>query len=184
MTATDPPPAGRLLVATPQLVDPNFSRAVVLLCGHDSDGALGLVLDRPTSEPAARHLPAWAGRLATPGMVFVGGPVQPETAVGLVITAPEWEHEALSPISDGLALFDLTSGPADGIVAARVFSGYAGWGPGQLQAEVDGGDWFVVETDPADPLTTDPTGLRSRVLRRQGPPLALYASMPPDAALN
>lgn len=175
---------GHLLVATPRLLDPNFSGTVVLLCAADDDGSMGLVLDRPSAEPAARHLPAWAGRLATPSMVFIGGPVQPETAIGLVRTRPGTEHTALAPVADQLGLFDLTVGPVDGVVTARVFSGYTGWGPGQMEAEIAAGDWFVLPADPSDPLTPDPVGLRERVLRRQGAPLALYAAYPPDPRLN
>jgi putative transcriptional regulator len=175
---------GRLLVATPRLVDPTFAGSVVLLCVIDDGGAMGLVLDRPTAEPAARHLPAWAGRLATPAMVFVGGPVQPETAIGLVGTVPGMEHRALTPVAEGIGMFDLGAGPVDGVTNARVFSGYAGWSPGQVAAEISAGDWFVLDPDPSDPLTPDPSGLRERVLRRQGAPLALYAAYPPDPALN
>jgi putative transcriptional regulator len=175
---------GALLVATPRLVDPNFSGTVVLVCALDAGGGLGLVLDRPTAEPAARHLPAWGAHLATPGMVFVGGPVQPETAIGLVEADPAAVLPALSPVADGLGLYDLEAGPAEGITAVRVFSGYAGWGPGQLEEEVEAGDWFVLDLEPGDPLTADPSGLRERVLRRQGPPLSLYASYPSDPALN
>jgi len=175
---------GDLLVATPRLIDPNFTAAVVLVCALDDGGGLGLVLDRPTPEPVVRHLPAWEGHLATPAMVFVGGPVQPETAVGLVRTEEGFDHPGLTPVAAGVGLFDLDAGPVDGVTAARVFSGYTGWGPGQLEAEVEAGDWFVVALEAGDPLTADPTGLRERVLRRQGPPLALYAGYPPDPALN
>ena len=184
MTTADAVTVGDLLVATPRLVDPNFWSSVVLLCALDDDGALGLVLDRPTAEPAARHLPRWDGHLATPAMVFLGGPVQPETAIGLVRVEPDLDHPALSAVTEGLGLFDLAAGPVDGISTARIFSGYAGWGPDQLETEVEAGDWFVLEMEAGDPLTPDPSGLRERVLRRQGPPLALYAAFPPDPALN
>ena len=184
MAAERPLETGHVLVAAPRLHDPNFARGVVLVCALDEAGALGLLLDRPTAEPAARHLDAWERCLSPPALVFVGGPVQPETAVGLVRVTEGFHHEAFSPVVPGFGLFDLEVGPVEGVMGARVFSGYAGWGPGQLEAEVAAGDWFVVDAEPEDPLTTEPMRLRSRVLRRQGLPLALYVTAPPDPALN
>ena len=169
--------AGRLLVAAPTLIDPNFYRTVVLMLQHDEEGAVGVVLNRPSDEEVAAHLPDWSGALAVPPVVFVGGPVQPEVAIGLVDTEGE------SSVLGGVGVADLAAGPPDG-VRARIFSGYAGWGPGQLEAELDERAWIVVEADQGDVFDSDPERLWSRVLRRQPGILRMLATYPIDPALN
>lgn len=179
--------AGALLVATPRLVDPNFSDSVVLVCAHDAEGALGLILNRPTSEPAAQHLPAWAKAICNPPVVFVGGPVQPDMAVAVARARGEERPDRFNEIRDGLGLLDLAS-PADEVTplisSLRVFSGYAGWGPGQLEEETESHDWFVVEGAHDEALTPEPLGMWRRVLRRHGGRAAVYAYYPPDPGLN
>jgi putative transcriptional regulator len=175
--------AGHLLVATPALADPNFAQTVVLVCVHDEEeGALGVVLNRPTGLAITEHLPEWASLAVAPAVLFLGGPVQVDVALGL--------GTRVGPIDDWTAvvgdagIVDLASVDPDHVGALRVFAGYAGWGEGQLDAEVDRGDWFVVEADPADPFTPDPGRLRRDVLRRQGDPLRLYADYPADPRFN
>lgn len=176
--------AGKLLVAAPALIDPNFARTVVLLCEFNEDGALGLVLNRPTESPVADFLPMWEPD--EPPVVFIGGPVQPEVAVGLV------RHRGVEPIgfsvvADDYGLFDLATPPelTDGALAAlRVFSGYSGWGSGQLEAEVLNGDWVIVDATLDDLFGPDAHGLWSAVLRRQGGELAMLADFPEDPGLN
>jgi putative transcriptional regulator len=177
-----------LLVATPALFDPNFAGAVLLICQHDEDGALGLVLNRPSSAPAADFLPAWAPMLVDPAVVFVGGPVQQETAIGLCrsdLVMPDLD-EGFVRVSVGLALVDLSLSPDElsDERPLRVFSGYAGWSPGQLESEVEEGAWFVVPTEAGDALTEDPLGLRRRVLRRQQTRVSIFADYPADPSLN
>ncbi len=175
--------AGRLLVASPALGDPNFARSVVLVCAHDAgEGALGVILDRPTGLEVTEHLPEWAAVAAPPAVVFLGGPVQVEVALGFgtrVGPIPEW-----SAVVGDAGLVDLGSTDPGSVGVFRVFAGYAGWGAGQLEAEIDRGDWFVVDADPGDPFTPDPGALRRQVLRRQGDPLRLYADYPPDPRFN
>ena len=182
---------GRLLVAGARLVDPNFMRTVVFICRHDDDGALGVILNRPTGMPVADALPGWVEPLAPPSVVFLGGPVQPEMAVALGRLLPERagraESDEWTPIDERLGLVDLGASPADeagALESLRVFAGYAGWGAGQLDFEVSSGDWWVLPADPDDPFTADPDGLRRRVLRRQPGPVALFADFPPDPSLN
>ena len=99
---------GRLLVATPDLEDPNFFRTVVLMLEHTDDGALGVVLNRPSSgTTVGETLPAWAALAAEPSVVFVGGPVQPEAAIGLARGEPGVEPDGLAPLFDGLGTVDL-----------------------------------------------------------------------------
>ncbi len=185
------PLTGRLLVAAPRLVDPNFIRAVVLVCRHDDDGALGVILNRLTSVTVGEALPDWVEPLAPPNVVFLGGPVQPEMAVGLGRLRPEHagraESEQWTPVDDRLGLVNLGSPPAEEVAVLdrlRVFAGYAGWSAGQLDFEVASGDWFVLAAEEDDPFTAGPGGLWRRVLHRQRGPLALFADFPPDPSLN
>jgi putative transcriptional regulator len=177
--------AGRLLVSTPFLLDPNFYRTVVYLAEHSSDGALGLVLNRPTSEYVADHVEGWSGYLAMPDVVFVGGPVSNEIAVA-VAQNPAVPPESWQPELSDVGLLDITAGPESigGVDRLRIFSGYAGWVTGQLEMELASGSWFVVDAIAADVFTSDPEGLWSAVLRRQPGRLAFYASFPEVLADN
>jgi len=177
---------GRLLVAGPRLIDPNFFRAVVLMCGHDDDGALGLVLNRPTEVPVGDHLPGWVERLDPPEVVFIGGPVQPDVAIGLGRRG-DAEPPGWSAVAGDIGLVDLTLPPGDvvgDLTGLRVFSGYAGWGAGQLEAELGTGDWVVAAAVPEDPFESAPDGLWRTVLRRRGGGPALYADFPLDPRVN
>jgi putative transcriptional regulator len=179
--------SGHLLVATPALVDPNFDRTVVLVLEHGVQGALGVVLNRPSTLPVAEILPDWQPVAGPPDVVFHGGPVGTDSALGLVRVASPTPPLGVRPLRDRLGLVDLDT-PVEvvgaGLDAMRVFAGYAGWGEGQLDGEIDEGAWFVVDALPEDAFSAAPAGLWRRVLRRQGPPLALLASMPADPALN
>ncbi len=169
---------GRLLVAAPTLIDPNFFRTVVLLLSHDEDGAVGVVLNRPSAEPVNAHLPAWSEATGEWNVVFVGGPVQPEVAVGLV------SHGGVERLPvGGVEVADLAQDPPPG-ARARIFSGYSGWGPGQLEAEIAEQAWIFVDADPGDAFTADPEGLWSAVLRRQPGLMSMLATFPVDPALN
>lgn len=179
--------AGRLLVATPLLADPNFARTVVLMLEHSESGALGVVLNRPSGLPVAEILPAWREVVGPPDVVFHGGPVGTDSALGLVRIAAPSAPLGVRVLHDGLGLVDLDTPvevAAPGLASMRVYAGYAGWGEGQLDHEIDEGAWFVVDTLPEDAFSAAPDDMWRRVLRRQGPPLALVASFPRDPALN
>jgi putative transcriptional regulator len=165
------PRAGLLLVATPLLNDPNFSRSVVLLLSHDGDGTLGVILDRPTTIEVGEYLPAWEPVATAPPVVFAGGPVEPDIGIGVCLRFGSIE------------LVDLGHDPVDDS-PVRVFAGCAGWGPGQLESELDEGAWFVVDFDHGDLLDPEPDNLWSAVLRRQNSRLALFSSFPSDPAMN
>jgi putative transcriptional regulator len=184
----DRPLAGRLLVALPMLTDPNFARTVVLVLASDpDDGALGVVLNRPSLTSVVEPLPQWGPLAADPAVVFVGGPVGESSAIGLARSDTAGPTEGWSPILGHLGTFDLATGPdqvAAGIETVRVFSGYAGWGPGQLEAEIDEGAWLVVDGAPDDVLCADPEGLWRLVLRRQGGRTAWLANVPLDLRVN
>jgi putative transcriptional regulator len=178
---------GTLLVAGTGLFDPNFIRTVVLICGRGDDGAFGIVLNRPTDIPVGDHLPGWVEQLARPEVVFVGGPVQPETAVGLARLRGSSAPVGFERVEGPVGLIDLSSPPGEAtghLSSLRVFSGYAGWGRGQLEAEVAAGDWHPVAAEAGDPFTADPGSLWRSVLRRQGGSLAWYADFPPHPSLN
>ena len=185
--------AGQLVVATPSLGDPNFERAVVLLLQADAeDGALGLVLNRPSGTGLDEVLPDWQPLSATPPVVFTGGPVQPTAAIclghGRLGRAALAAYSELEGVPGGaVGTVDLDAPPEQLVGAVqevRLFAGYAGWSPGQLEAEVEQGAWWVLDSLPADAFDGDPDRLWQRVLRRQGPPIAFAASYPDDPTLN
>ncbi|HMF04190.1 MAG TPA: YqgE/AlgH family protein [Acidimicrobiia bacterium] len=178
---------GRLLVATPTLYDPNFFRSVVLVLEHGADGALGVVLNRPSDTAVGENLPDWDRVASEPGVVFVGGPVAPDAAIG-VARAGNAEHaEGWAPLFGHLGTIDLGRDPVElpvDVQNVRVFAGYAGWSEGQLDNELDSGGWFVVDAAPDDVFTSEPGRLWASVLRRQGGRLAMFASAPPHPSLN
>jgi putative transcriptional regulator len=165
--------AGRLLIATPGLVDPNFSRSVVLVLAWSTEGALGLVLNRPGGLRVDEVLPRWAHLAAEPGQVFIGGPVQPDTAVCLGATR------------DGWRTVDVDEDPETTEVRQiRLFAAYAGWSAAQLEAEIRAGGWYVADAHPDDPFTSSPGDLWRRVLRRQRGRVAFASTSPDDPSLN
>lgn len=177
--------AGRLLVALPVLDDPNFARTVVLVLEHDGDGALGLVLNRPTLTTVDDVLDGWAGLVSAPTLVFGGGPVEPQAVIGLALPRPG--REPPQTIGGVVRTIDPTADPTDlagEVTAARLFAGYAGWAPGQLEDELAEEAWAIVDLEPDDVVAEDPAGLWRRVLARQGGPLRLLASFPSDPRLN
>jgi putative transcriptional regulator len=187
----DVPRPGRLIVANPLLPDPNFDRTVVLLLACGPDGALGLVLNRPSETGLAAPLPGWEQLAAAPPVVFVGGPVQHQAVICLAPapagTVPSLPPEAWNAILPDVGTLDLDLDP-DGLQATfkqvRIFAGYAGWVAGQLEAEITAGAWWILDSVPDDPFSDDPETLWKRVLRRQGGPLALVASFPDDPRHN
>ena len=172
-------------MAAPSLDDPNFSRTVILMLEHGDEGALGLVLNRPSELDLDVPLPGWAAPAASPAVVFVGGPVAPGAA--LCLARFRAGSEGGLPLLDRVGTMDLNGDP-DEVVAEveqlRVFAGYAGWGPGQLEAEILTGSWLVVDAADDDALSPDPERLWHAVLRRQKGRLALLANFPLDPAAN
>ena len=177
---------GRLLVATPPLTDPNFDRTVVLLLEYGTDGALGIVLNRPTETALADALPEWSAHASAPGIVFAGGPVMTDAVIALARAASD-TVDGWIPVLGDLGTIDVGRDPAvlgADLLALRVFVGYAGWAPTQLEGELAEGAWFVVDAAPTDPFTNDPSGLWRAVLRRQRGSIAMFATAPEDASLN
>jgi putative transcriptional regulator len=179
------PAAGRLLVASPVLNDPNFAGALVLLLDVDEHGSLGVVLNRPTAVRLAEVLDPWESVASAPAVLFRGGPVEPDGAIGVARLAdgvPEpagWRR-----MFDRTGLVDLDAPTHGEYDAVRVYAGYAGWGAGQLEAEIAEGAWYVVPALPEDLSAADPDRLWRQVLRRQAGALALLTTMPLDPARN
>lgn len=177
-----------LLVATPLLLDPNFADSVVLLLDVDDSGALGVVLNRPTPVAVADVLPDWRDTVSDPEVLYQGGPVTPEGALAVAFVRPGTELPVGFRVVLGrLGLLDLDTPPElleGGLEGLRIFAGYAGWGAGQLEAEVDEGSWYVVPAEAGDVFRDDPTELWRDVLRRQPGELAWHTTRPIDPTLN
>lgn len=180
---------GRLLLATPPLDDPNFDRTVIYVLEHHDEGAVGVVINRPSIEALDEPLDRWIDLQSAPSSVFSGGPVEENALIALADTKEPLEDDdgSLAPISGTIASADLTADPA--IVAAavngvRVFRGYAGWGPGQLDGEIDAGAWLVLDSQPGDVFSDEPDNLWRSVLRRQPGRLAWLANAPDDLSFN
>jgi putative transcriptional regulator len=170
---------GSLLVATPTLVDPNFRRTVILVAEHGEAGAMGVVLNRPSETAVAEAIPELVSLAGDEEPVFVGGPVAVDSLLALAeVEDPDDEAELVV----GTVAF--VQDPEVSTLRGRVFVGYAGWSPGQIEAELDEESWIVVPAEPDDVFSDEPDALWSSVLRRQGGPLALLSSMPPDPTLN
>ncbi|HEV2074874.1 MAG TPA: YqgE/AlgH family protein [Thermoleophilaceae bacterium] len=175
---------GQLLVAAPNLVDPNFRRTVVLIAEHDEEGALGLVLNRRLELAVADVVPE-LDPLAPNGRVHAGGPVRPSGALILA----EFEEPGAAGLlvvgSVGLPAADMEVDDLVGAASrARVFAGHGGWGPGQLDTELEADGWIVLPAEPDDVFTADSEGLWATVLERQGGEYALLARMPADPRMN
>jgi putative transcriptional regulator len=176
---------GQLLIAGATLPDPNFSRTVVLICEHSEEGALGLVLNRPGELVVGESAPELAELAGDDALIDEGGPVQPDALLVLA----EFDDPSLAGITivdnvglvgDGNEIEELVEGTR----RVRIFAGYAGWGPGQLDAELARDDWFVAEAGVDDIFNPDADELWGRVLARKGGHFALVARMPVDPSVN
>jgi putative transcriptional regulator len=185
---------GRLLVATPELGEGPFERSVVLVLDHDEGGALGVVINRPTEVDVSEVLPSWQPLASAPGVLFQGGPVALDSALGLALVpsgSDDDEELGWRRVVGRLGLVDLDTPPevlAAELTRLRIFAGYAGWAGGQLEDELAEGAWYVVAATAdgafADAFTTEPDTLWRSVLRRQGGDLAMVSTYLADPSLN
>jgi len=167
------------------LDDPHFSRTVVYLLEHDGGGTVGVILNRPSRTPVGQVLPEWHAAVSGPAVVFGGGPVQPDGA--LCLGQLDGSGPGVRPVVDGVGTVDL-----DGDITVitgiakrlRVFAGHAGWSPGQLDAELAEGAWWVVAGTPDDLFSEAPAPMWSAVLRRQPWPLNLVSTYPENPTQN
>jgi putative transcriptional regulator len=175
---------GQLLVAGPGLLDPNFWRTVVLIVEHTDDGALGLVLNRPSETTVGEAVSELQELLDLDDPLYVGGPVQPSALIVLA-EFDEPGDAALIAFEDVGVLAG--GGQQDGspsVRRGRAFVGHAGWAPGQLDDELERGDWILEPARRDDAFTGTPLDLWSTVLTRKGGSYALVARMPPDPSVN
>jgi putative transcriptional regulator len=177
---------GQLLLASPTLVDPNFLRTVVLVAEHTEEGAMGLVLNRPTASTVGEAVPDLAWLVGEDERVYVGGPV----AESAVIVLAEWDRPELAGalVTDDLGFVGTDADDPEALEGAvrraRVFAGHAGWGPGQLEAELEEEAWIVEPPRRDELFADDAEALWGSVLRRKGRRYALLATMPLDPTLN
>ena len=177
---------GKLLIASPALVDPNFHRTVILIAEHTGEGAMGLVLNRPAETLVADVVPDLSDLAEDDAPVFFGGPVASDS----VIVLAEFDEPSLAGvlIDDDLGFVSSGSGDlgevAGGVRRARVFAGHAGWGPGQLDDELEEESWIVEPPLREEIFAEDSEQLWASVLRRKGREYALLSTMPPDPSVN
>ncbi|MBK8468887.1 MAG: YqgE/AlgH family protein [Actinomycetales bacterium] len=181
--------AGKLLVATPQVVGDFFRRSVVLLLHHDGSGAQGVVLNDPLEADVDAVLPGWQAVTTAPQTLFRGGPVGTDSAIGVVTVPGDTPDQTMGVhrLFGHIGVVDLDAPPplvAPELAGLRIFAGYAGWSARQLEGEIRRGDWYVVDAEPRDAFTDAPQGLWSAVLRRQRGNLAFVASYPDDPSMN
>ena len=185
--------SGQLLVATPPLEDPNFDRTVVYVIDHGDDGTVGVVVNRPTDDSLDDPIDRWTEFMAEPAVLFEGGPVERNALIGLGhvrahdTADPDGTEIGWTSVTRDLASIDLSLDPAlfaGAVHRLRVFRGYSGWSPGQLEMEIEEGAWIVVDATLDDVFTSEPTELWRSVLRRQGGTLAWIANAPDDLSAN
>ena len=176
---------GQLLIAGPTLVDPNFWRTVVLVIEHSEEGALGVVLNRPSETTVGEAVPQ-LGELVDPSEdLFIGGPVQPSSVI--VLAEFEDPSDAALISFDDIGVLATSSSDEEllvGVREARAFVGHAGWGAGQLDEELERDDWILEPARRDDAFSEEPRELWTEVLTRKGGSFALVARMPPDPSLN
>jgi putative transcriptional regulator len=175
---------GQLLIASASLIDPNFHRTVVLVAEHGDEGAMGLVLNRPSPTDVVEAVPALEDMVEPGAALYLGGPVQPESVV--VLGEFREPAEAAVVVTGRIGFMPADSEP-EAIAAVtdrvRVFAGYAGWGAGQLEAEIEEGSWILDPARPDDVFGED-GDLWGSVLRRKGGRFRVLALMPDDPSLN
>ena len=176
---------GQLLIAGPTLVDPNFRRTVVLVGEHTDEGALGVVLNRASETTVDEAVPELTAVVVDSlAHVHFGGPVQPSAIVVLADFADPERAGSLVLDSVGFLPAEVDPDEIGELRRARVFAGYAGWGPGQLDGELDEGSWIDEPALADDVFTDEPDALWADVLRRKGGPFGVLSLMPYDPSLN
>lgn len=184
------PRPGQVLIAEPTLSEP-FDRAVIYVIEHDESGALGVVINEPSSLDVGDILPSWHSAVTGEPVVFAGGPVGADTALGLAVLAPDAPEEpaGFRVVDDRWGLVDLDADPLElgpHLAGLRIFAGYAGWSPGQLDGEIAEGSWAVVDLD--NPLgevfAGDGEEQWRRLLRAQPGTLAWWVNCPREPRWN
>ena len=168
------------------MLDPNFARAVVFMLEHNDEGAIGVILNRPSELPVVSTIAAWAGRAVPPAVIFLGGPVSPSSVIALASVNLDDAGDNWNQILGRIGTVDLEVDPSEvpGLEEVRMYAGYAGWAAGQLEAELVDDGWFVLEAELTDVHTDDPFELWWEVLGRQRGPVGRLAHYPKDPRDN
>ncbi len=173
--------AGRIVIARPDYSDIHFDMTVTMLLEHNEQGAFGLILNRPSNVTVAETLAGWEDSVNQPQNLFAGGPVSPESIVALGRGSVPGE------LAHGMHSVDLDSQPTlatSSVDEVRIFAGYAGWAPGQLEGEIGSGGWWIVDGTADDVFFPEPKKLWAAILRRQRDEMAWYAHYPADTSVN
>lgn len=179
--------AGRLLIATPVIADGTFEQSVIFMLHHDPVGALGVIINEPSGLSVAGLLPRWEDLASPPAKIFVGGPVEANGFIGVGRCRGGAPEGAVTVPDSDLATIDLDGDPAlagAGIDRLRIFRGYSGWAPHQLDSELSAGAWFTVDAMADDMWSATPETLYEQVLLRQRGELRWFANAPTDPSLN
>jgi putative transcriptional regulator len=175
---------GQLLISGGKLYDPNFRHTVVLVGEHGAWGAVGVVLNRPLDVTVEEAVPTLASLVDSGASLFQGGPVELSQAVLLAEMAPPGLVDVPVFGSVGFLTGDIPSEIRSSVRRARVYVGHSGWGPGQLEAELESDSWIVEPATEEDVFTRSPDALWRRVLERKGPEYARLARTPFDPSMN
>lgn len=175
---------GHLLISNSSLLDPNFRRTVVLIGHHDDEGAVGVVLNQPLAVAVRDAVPPLGALVEPEEPLFDGGPVEPDSVVVLADFIDPSRAEVIAMGSIGFLPPASGDDIAEAIRRARVFAGYAGWGPGQLEGELDEDSWITAPALPGDVFHEEPTRLWEDVLRRLGRGYDILRLMPRDPSTN
>lgn len=184
------PAPGMLLVSAPGMLTDEFSRTVILLIDVSPHATFGVILNRRSEVAVHSVLPDWLPHVAKPQALYIGGPVNPQAAVAVGMTASGTvieDHLEFTRLANRLVHVNLRTDPADieGLLEGmRIFSGYAEWAPGQLDEEIERGDWYVAPALPTDVVAPAASDLYSDVMRRQPMPLPLFSTFPADLEDN
>ncbi|AJE34388.1 hypothetical protein B842_12715 [Corynebacterium humireducens NBRC 106098 = DSM 45392] len=184
------PAPGMLLVAAPGMLSDEFNRSVVLIIEHNEHLTFGVNLASRSDLAVFNVMPDWLPAVAKPQALYIGGPLNQQSVVGLAMTKAGVDMETapqLNRLANRLAHVDLRADPGDIaelVEGMRLFAGYAEWAPGQLDGEIDRGDWFVTPALPTDVIVPGRTDLWGDVMRRQQPPLPLFSTFPADLMDN
>ncbi len=171
-------------MALPQVNGDEFYRTVILVLAHGPQGALGVVLNRPTEVPVGELFPELAYEAAEPGVLFTGGPVEPDGIICLARGMSAEERPGFAPVLDTWGSIDPREPPPGGVSNVRVYRGYAGWSQRQLEDELARGSWLVFNARAEDLSSDHPTEMWTRIIDREGPQYANIKRVPRDPSLN